>query len=86
MSRSLLMQRYIVPQGERPKYLERLRRKRDHYVRANCRFWVFEESGLRGAFLEFVEAADEQTLVAAHAEAPEQLIDRGRIYREVELS
>ena len=51
MPRILTMQRTIVPQSERKKDLERLRAKRDHYKRANCRFWVFEEAGLPGAFL-----------------------------------
>lgn len=86
MPRALLMQRSIIPQAERKKYLQRLKDKRAYYARANCNFWVFEESGLPGAFLEFIEAEDAKTLTAAQAQAPEQVVDPGRIYREVELT
>jgi len=80
------MQRTIVPQPDRKKYFDRLRQQKDYFARANCRFWVFEEAGLPGAFLEFIEAPDQETLAAAHAGAPEQVLDRNRVYREVELS
>ena len=86
MPRILTMQRTIVPQSERKKYLERLRAKRDHYKRANCRFWVFEEAGLPGAFLEFMEGESTDALSAALATAPEPVLDAKRLYREVELS
>ena len=86
MPRHLTMQRTIVPASERKKYFERLRLKRDYFARAECRFWVFEEASLPGAFLEFIEAADLQTLTAAQASAPEAMLDPNRIYREVEIS
>jgi hypothetical protein len=86
MPRILTMHRTIVPQSERKKYLERLRAKRDHYKRANCRFWVCEEAKLPGAFLEFMEAESAEALSAALASAPEQVLDANRLYREVELS
>ena len=86
MPRHLTMQRTIVPQNERKKYLERLRLKRDYFARADCRFWVFEEASLPGAFIEFIEASDVQTLTAAQASAPGTILDPNRIYREVELS
>ena len=85
MPKVLTMHRKIVPPPERKKYMERLRAKRDYYGRANCRFWACEETGLQGAFLEFFEAPDAPTLTAAHAAAPEPIVDPGRIYREVEL-
>ena len=85
MARVLSMQRTIVPPKERKKYLARLRAKRDHYARANCKYWVFEETTVPGAFLEFFEAADEETLSGAHAGAPEAVLDPQRTYREVEL-
>jgi hypothetical protein len=47
---------------------------------------VFEEANLPGAFLEFVEAPDADTLARAHAAAPDPALDPARIYREVELS
>ena len=54
-------------------------------ARANCTFSAFEEDGLPGAFLEFFEAPDSQTLTAAHAAAPEPIVDPRRIYKLVEL-
>ncbi len=86
MPRILTMQRSIVPQSERKKYMERLRAKREHYKRANCRFWVFEEAKLPGAFLEFMEAESTEALSAALASAPDPVLDVNRLYREVELS
>ena len=85
MSRVLTMHRKIVPPQERKSYFDRLRAKRDYYKRANCTFWAFEEDGLPGAFLEFFEAPDAQTLTAAHAAAPEPIVDPRRIYKLVEL-
>jgi hypothetical protein len=46
---------------------------------------VFEETSLPGAFVEFTEAADEQTLTVAHANAPHKTLDPSRVYQEVEL-
>jgi hypothetical protein len=51
---------------------------------AKCGFWVFEESGLPGALIEFVEAGDRETLETALAGAPDHIVDAARIYREVE--
>jgi hypothetical protein len=85
MARSLTFQRSIVPSSQRKDYLARLHHRRDHYARANCKFWVFEEMGLPGAFIEFAEAADAATLAAAHAGAPGAMGDTARIYQEVEI-
>ena len=63
-----------------------MKARKDYYKRANCEFWVFEETALGGAFIEFVEAADADTLEAAHSAAPEPVLDPARIYTEVELS
>ncbi|HLA88880.1 MAG TPA: hypothetical protein VJL28_00430 [Gemmatimonadaceae bacterium] len=86
MARALSIQRSIIPAVDRDRHLERLRARRDHYQRANCRFWVFEQASLAGAFLEFIEASDAATLAAAHAAAPESPLDADRIYVEVELT
>jgi hypothetical protein len=86
MSRALAMQRTIVPMAERKKHLERARMRRTYYLHANCRYWVFEEAGLAGAFIEFVEASDRDTLDAALENAPDRLIDPARVYEEVEIS
>lgn len=85
MPRALTIQRTLVTPNDRDRFQERLRRKSEHYTKANCRFWVFEEAGLPGAFLEFFEAADAATLSKAHASAPEMVLDPNRIYQEVEL-
>ncbi len=86
MSRWLTLQRSIVPAGERKKFMQGLSARRAYYKTANCSFWVFEESGLPGAVIEFVEAADRETLEGALAGAPDHIVDSGRIYREVENS
>ncbi|HEU4641322.1 MAG TPA: hypothetical protein VFS44_02625 [Gemmatimonadaceae bacterium] len=85
MSRALTIQRSIVPLNDRKKFMQKLRARRAYYAGANCRFWVFEESDLAGAFIEFIEAADPETLARALADAPEQVVDAARIYQEVEL-
>ena len=85
MPRSLAFHRAIVPLAERQKYFERLRMRRAHYEGANCRFWVFEEVDLPGAFLEFIEAPDPRTLRQAVAVAPDQYVEAARVYEEVEL-
>lgn len=85
MARALTIQRTLVTPPERARFQEKLRRKQAHYTKANCRFWVFEEAGLPGAFLEFFEASDAATLAHAHATAPEQVLDPNRVYTEVEL-
>ena len=85
MARALSVQRTLVTPGERERFFERMKRKQQHYGRAKCHFWVFEEASLPGAFLEFVEAPDADTLARAHAAAPDPALDPARIYREVEL-
>lgn len=85
MGRVLSVQRTLVTPNDREKYGERLKRKRDYYKQAHCDFWVFEELSLPGAFLEFFEAPDRETLARAHSGAPEPVLDPNRIYEEVEL-
>jgi hypothetical protein len=85
MPRVLTIQRAMVPLTDRARYFARLRDRRDHYTRAQCRFWVFEEAGMPGLFFEFTEAGDAATLNAAHAQAPERLRDPSRVYNEVEF-
>jgi hypothetical protein len=86
MGRALTIQRSIIPAADRAKHLERLRAKRDHYTSKQCRYWVFEEAGVHGAFLEFVEADSAAAIAAAHAAAADAPIDVNRVYLEVELS
>lgn len=85
MPRALTIQRTLVTPRDRENFAVRLERKHAYYKQAGCRYWVFEEAGLPGAFLEFFEAPDSATLERAHAAAPERVLDPARIYREVEL-
>jgi hypothetical protein len=84
-ARSLVMQRTIVTPGERDRFFERARQRRAHYASQRCRYWLFEESELPGAFIEFAESEDAAALVAALSAAPEPVIDPARLYLEVEL-
>jgi hypothetical protein len=85
MGRALTIQRSLVPRADREKYFERISRKRAHYQAAKCRFWVFEEMGLPGAFIEFFEADDPEILARAHAASPERVLDAARVYKQVEI-
>lgn len=86
MSRALTVKRTVVPRTGRKEYLGRLRERKAYYERKGCHFWVCEETGLPGAFVEFTEAPTAAALAAAHASAPEPPLDAHRIYTEVELS
>lgn len=85
MPRALTIQRTTVPASERERYFERLSAARAYYESANCRFWAFEEAALPGAFVEFTEATDPQTLVAAHAGSSHRILDAARVYLETEI-
>lgn len=85
MARALIMKRTIVPLPERAGYMERLRKRKAYYQSAGCKFWVFEEAALNGAFIEFTEAADRDTLREAVENAPDRVLDANRIYQEVPL-
>jgi hypothetical protein len=84
VARWLTLQRSIVPASERRKFMERLKARRADYPTAKSGFWVFEERGLPGAVIEFVEAGDRESLEGALAGAPDHIVDAGRFYREVE--
>lgn len=85
MPRALTIHRQVVPPGDRARYLERARAKLAHYTAMGVRFWIFEEHNLPGAFVEFVEADNPATLSAAHAAAPERVLDPARIYTQLEF-
>lgn len=86
MPRALTIQRSVIPAADRARQLDRLRSKRDHYRSKQCRYWVFEQAAVHGAFLEFVEADSAEALAAAHASAPDAPIDATRVYLELELA
>jgi hypothetical protein len=81
--RALALQRTIVIPGDRTRFLERARQLRDHYAARECRYWLFEDSELPGAFIEFTEAGTMGALTTALAAAQEFVIDPARIYQEV---
>lgn len=86
MARLLTIHRAIVTVAERKRYLEKLKARKAHYTAAGCNFWVFEEVGLPGAFIEFTESTESKKLAEAHEAALDPILDAGRIYKEVELS
>jgi hypothetical protein len=86
VARALVMKRTIVPLPDRARYLERLQKRKSYYARSGCKFWVFEEAALNGAFIEFTEAPDRDTLQAALADAPDVVLDANRIYQEIPLA
>ena len=86
MARLLTIHRAIVTLSERQRYLEKLKSRKAHYAAAGCNFWVFEEVGLPGAFIEFTEATESKKLGDAHKSAPEGILDATRRYKEVELA
>jgi hypothetical protein len=79
------MRRSIVPLADRKKFLQKAKARRTYFVNADCKFWVFEESDLSGAFVEFIEADDAKTLAKALADSPEQPADAVRIYEAVDV-
>ena len=85
LPRALTIQRTLVTPAEREKFAQKLKRMHAYYASAGCRYTVFEEAGLPGAFLEFFEAPDAATLARAHASAPDRVLDPARVYHEVEL-
>ncbi len=85
MSKALTIQRTVIPSAERARYLKLLQTKLAHFTASRCRFWVFEDAELRGAFVEFTEADDVETLAAAQANAPTSILFPIRIYEQVEI-
>ena len=86
MARSLVMKRTIVPLPDRARYMDKLKKRQTYFASAGCNFWVFEEAALNGAFIEFTEAPDRETLQAALAGATDLSLDVNRIYQELSLS
>jgi hypothetical protein len=85
VARALTLRRSIVPLADRKKFLQKVKTRRTYFVGAGCRFWVFEESDLSGAFVEFIESDEAKTLAKALAESPDQPADAVRIYEEVDV-
>ena len=86
MPRAISMRQTVVPAADRDEFLERASRSRAQYSGRGCRYWLFEEATLPGAYVEFFEATDRPTLLAAHSDAPQSIPDSARMYVEVELT
>ena len=86
MSRALSIRHTVVPSADRDAFRERVRAVKSHYVAGGCHYWLFEEQSLPGAFVEFFEAPDPQTLSRAHRDAPNAVVDAARLYVEVDVN
>ena len=86
MPRAITMRHTVVPSAERDEFRTRAELSRAHYSKAGCQYWLFEESALPGAYVEFFEAPDAETLTKAHRTAPAPILDAARMYLEVDLS
>ncbi len=67
MPRVLTMHERRIDDSEREGYFAALQTRRDTAKAAHAHFWVFEHGVEHGRFVEFLEAGDTQSLVAAHA-------------------
>ena len=86
MPRAVSMRHTVVPSGEREGFHARARESRAHYSNAGCRYWLYEEGQMPGAYVEFFEASDKGTLERAHRSAQPLGHQSSRVYLEVELS
>jgi len=86
VSRAVSMRHTAVPSGDRDAFRVRARESREHYASAGCRYWLYEEDQLPGAFVEFFEASDQDTLQNAHRGARGAAHQSSRVYLEVELN
>jgi hypothetical protein len=85
MPRALAIRHFNVPSADRETFTSRARASRAHYSGAGCHYWLYEESGSPGAYVEFFEAPNAVTLQAARAGAPDPGGAAARLYLEVEL-
>jgi hypothetical protein len=92
MARALTIESRELAADDRAQFVQALRARREHYKRANCNFWVFEQSpreddlGALCAFVVFTEAADEAQLREARRGDPSSGAEALPLYRELDLS
>ena len=85
MPRLLVMSERAVTEAERAAYLQTLAVRRERAAAASANFWVFEQEGARGLFLEFVEAGSVDALeraVAASRESGDDVAPAPVVWRE----
>ena len=85
MPRALTIERSKVSRHERDAYFAGLKDRRALLKAADCNFWVYEDPGEPGLFIEFTEARDADTLIAGRASVSESE-DSAPILTEVELA
>jgi hypothetical protein len=85
MPRAVSMRHTVVPSGNRDEFRAKAAETRSHYSGAGCRYWLYEEDELPGAYVEFFEASDLETLERAHRSA-QGAHAAARVYVEVELT
>ena len=83
--RALTIERSKVSREERDGYFAGLRERRDRLRAAECNFWIYEDPGEPGLFVEFIEARDAVTLARARASVFDSDVG-APILTEVELS
>jgi hypothetical protein len=84
--RAVSMRHTVVPSADREDFRTRARESRAHYAKSGCRYWLYEEGQMPGAYVEFFEATDRETLARAHKSAHGAEHQSTRVYLEVELS
>ena len=85
MPRALTIERSKVSRHERDTYFAGLRERRDRLRAAACNFWVYEDPGEPGLFVEVTESREADTLVAARGVVGDSQTSAS-ILTEVELS
>ena len=86
MPRAISFRHTVVPLGDKKEFRARARAARSYYAGVGCQYVLFEEATLPGAYVEFFEANDRDTLLRAHRGAPDPVRDSARMYVEVELT
>ncbi len=67
MPRLLVVAESVIEQSVRISYLQAMTARRERAAAVGANFWAFEQSDAPGKFLEFVEAGNNETLLAAVA-------------------
>ncbi len=70
MPRALSIRQTKVAPDDRADFRFQAMRARAHYASSGCNYWVFESDAESGAFVEFIEAPDGETLRLARRLAP----------------
>jgi hypothetical protein len=86
VARAISIRHTVVPLADRKDFRARARAARAHYAGQGCHYWLFEEASLPGAYVEFFEGKDRESLQNAHRGAPDPVRESARLYVEVELT